>query len=457
MAAPVSQARLLISEPLCYIAAKYGRIDNLTLKSILRDFYGIDALMSARDTLMKSGDELNIDKWPKPARRRKDSFGNKFESAELMVRNEIDAIITIWSFVDDNKLVDRLPTFVAVNPDHLPSAKFVEGDFMTIMNKLNTLDQHMTNLGSSMDKCIETVSDSSATVRRAVEGTRGTVMGMSGGSGQQRGAGAGGGRGGGLGGGGRGGGGRGGGNGGGEGSEGPRAGTGHVGRPEQALGATQSADNVSWSTLPPPDNAFWGEQMTSDMLDSNSSAMEDDGGGPWNLQKNKKRRLTKGSSPSPSAPSQVPAMRTVPATPAAGPKKIVYGHSTTASLKASKNLWVNKSVYCLGNVDAVYTADNVRDFVESMGIRVVTCNLLKTLTNQPADNNRFRIAIFSEDNDKLLNSRNWSVGISIRKWVHKPKAQPNVADNPVDNADASVESAEANQACVGHECNSMVT
>ena len=147
---------------------------------------------------------------------------------------------------------------------------------------------------------------------------------------------------------------------------------------------------------------------------------------------------------SPSAPSFAAAVKFVPQNQdasietTAASKKVIIGPSTSATLKASKNLWVKKSVYCLGNIDSNYTEANVKEFVESLGVRVATCNLLKHVMNQPSDNNRCRIAIFSDDNDQLLNARNWSVGISIRKWVFKPKDDANAHKDVIDITASSV-------------------
>ena len=58
------------------------------------------------------------------------------------------------------------------------------------------------------------------------------------------------------------------------------------------------------------------------------------------------------------------------------------------------------------------------------------------MLNQASD--RYRIAIFSDDNDKLLNARNWSVGISIRKWVFILKDDANAHKDVIDNTASSV-------------------
>lgn len=386
--------RFCVSEPLCYIAAKFGKHAAKTLKSILYDFYSLEALMSARDVLSKLGEELSVDKWPRPSRRRKDSTGNRLESADVMLRAEIDSLMAIWSFVDENKLSARLPVFVAVNPDNLPSAKLGEGDLQAIMNKLNKLDRQMLELDNNMDNCTKAVSSLNFVTRPSAGPGRGAVGG--------RGVGRGGGP---------------GGSGGGRGTTGG------------GLGVVALPANIEGSlSQPPPGAVRWGDRasVSEDPMESNSSAQEDDGNGPWEVQQSsKKRKLVKGASPSPPTyaivANSVPQGQAAPIESAPAAKKVMIGHSTTAVLKASKNLWVKKSVYCLGNIDANYTTENVQEFIESLGVRVATCNVLKPVKNQPSDNNRYRIAIFSEDNDKLLNALNWSAGISIRKWVFKPK------------------------------------
>lgn len=101
----------------------------------------------------------------------------------------------------------------------------------------------------------------------------------------------------------------------------------------------------------------------------------------------------------------------------------MIGHSTTSTIRAAKVLSVNKSVYCIGNIDSDYSEDDVKQYVESLGVRVISCFERKA-ENKPArfaDNKTFRLCIIDADKDKLLCEANWTVGISIQRWVFKPK------------------------------------
>ena len=102
-------------------------------------------------------------------------------------------------------------------------------------------------------------------------------------------------------------------------------------------------------------------------------------------------------------------------------RPLIFGHSITAALKASKTLYVKKSVYCIGNVDAMYTADILRDYIESCGVRVTSCFDRTSINARINDKKTFRVCILDMDREKLLSPDNWAVGISIQKWIFKPK------------------------------------
>ena len=102
-------------------------------------------------------------------------------------------------------------------------------------------------------------------------------------------------------------------------------------------------------------------------------------------------------------------------------KQIMIGHSTTSSLKAARVLNIPKAVYCLRNIDSCYTADDVKQYIESLGVRVISCYERTPENSKYADNKSFRICIFQADKSALLSDSSWSSGISIEPWVFKPK------------------------------------
>jgi hypothetical protein len=121
------------------------------------------------------------------------------------------------------------------------------------------------------------------------------------------------------------------------------------------------------------------------------------------------------SAPKPFTPSVATQKRSKPT------KTLMIGHSTTTAIKASKVLSVAKSVYRIGNIDSCYTADDMKDYVESLGVRVVSCFERTSDKTRQMDSKSFRICIFEADRSILLDDSNWTVGISIQLWVFKPK------------------------------------
>ena len=49
------------------------------------------------------------------------------------VAREVDDIVTLFQFVDENKLLANLPMHVSGSPDLMPSARLFEGDLNIVM------------------------------------------------------------------------------------------------------------------------------------------------------------------------------------------------------------------------------------------------------------------------------------------------------------------------------------
>ena len=118
--------------------------------------------------------------------------------------------------------------------------------------------------------------------------------------------------------------------------------------------------------------------------------------------------------------------------PTAAPKTLIIRQLQTSALKASKTLYIKKSVYRIGNIDAVYEASDLQQYIESLGVRVISCFERR---NVMTDNKTFRVCIMDVDRDKLLSSENWSIGISIQRWVFRPKPEVD-EEEEVDDGDS---------------------
>ena len=69
-------------------------------------------------------------------RRRRDSN----EKPDVKIRHDIDDLVTIVTYLDEHRLLEQVPTFVAADPDLIPSARLCDGDMLALLNKLEKLD-----------------------------------------------------------------------------------------------------------------------------------------------------------------------------------------------------------------------------------------------------------------------------------------------------------------------------
>jgi hypothetical protein len=144
---------LIINDLLCFAVNKLGRMNNKQLKSVINDFYSPDDINIAKELIVNEVDKLLLDKWHKPARRRKDSINR--------VNLEIDDLLNVISVVDNNKILDKLPVFVSSDPDKMPTIKLTDGDLSVLLIKIQKLE----------DK----IDENNATIRLDIDEVRSVV------------------------------------------------------------------------------------------------------------------------------------------------------------------------------------------------------------------------------------------------------------------------------------------
>ena len=54
---------------------------------------------------------------------------------------EVDDMITVFTFLDERKLLDNLPKYVADGPDNMPTTRLYEGDLKVFMDQLVRIDE----------------------------------------------------------------------------------------------------------------------------------------------------------------------------------------------------------------------------------------------------------------------------------------------------------------------------
>src|ERR1043165_7887390 len=102
-------------------------------------------------------ESMQIDKFRKPSRRRKDSV-NKLPG-------EIEDIMSMLTFLDETKLLNKLPLFLSTDPDKMPSVKLTDGDLAVVLAKLSFMDQHIESLQKTVDQLYATVKTQESIIK----------------------------------------------------------------------------------------------------------------------------------------------------------------------------------------------------------------------------------------------------------------------------------------------------
>lgn len=355
------------------------------MKTLLYNFYNGEQIAAAKEILSQTVAQLKLEAAQKTLRRRRDSR----EHPDVKVRNDIDDLIACITILDEHKSIDQLPSFVAADPDLIPSQHLCDKDMGAILNKLQFVVERVSAMQNDLDVTRALVARSSTTTRADVgEGmNKANMIRIPPAAGE-----------------------------GGDGS-----GTGGV----SGLRAGSVAKNPSTRA----------DRRTDTEV---SSARETDDDSDFILKESRSarrtaKRLRASDSPQESSSAGAAASQPSFAVVAAskgnaqpsqqGKKKVVIGQSTTCAIKVSKNLNVPKAVYRIGNLDSSYTPELLKEYIESLGVRVLSCFDRTSDQSRYVDNKSFRVCIFDMDKSKLLSEANWSLGISISRWVFKPKKE----------------------------------
>jgi len=126
---------------------KRGRFTVKQLKALLYDFYDSETIAVAKNVLLDAVNELKVDGGPKITRKRRDSK----ENPEAKIRGDIDDLILLVTFADEINVMERLPIYVAADPDLVPSMRLMEGDLLVLINKLDKIDERCRSLQTDLE------------------------------------------------------------------------------------------------------------------------------------------------------------------------------------------------------------------------------------------------------------------------------------------------------------------
>ena len=116
----MADSSVVVCDVLCFLRHKFGKTVNKVVKSALVDFYDVEVLSNAKSQLLKDISALDTTvKFPHvPQRRDNDN----------RLSREVDDILSLFICLDENKLLDALPRYVADGPDSMPPIRLYEGE-----------------------------------------------------------------------------------------------------------------------------------------------------------------------------------------------------------------------------------------------------------------------------------------------------------------------------------------
>ena len=135
---------LVLNDCLCFVVNKYSKIAAKMLKFVLLDFYSAEDLCSAKLQLCNDIDKLDLTlKRPHVAQRRDTDI-------QARINKEVDDVFLLITFVDENKLLDKLPRYVAISPDRMPSLRLYDGDMNVLLNLLHAMDNRLSSFEAGL-------------------------------------------------------------------------------------------------------------------------------------------------------------------------------------------------------------------------------------------------------------------------------------------------------------------
>ena len=130
----IADSVVVVSNALCFLKNKFERVNVKQLKSALLDFYDIEVVSGAKSQLIEDVEALKSSlssvKFPYLPRRR---------DGENRLSREIDDILSLFTFLDEHKLLNMLPRYVADSPDAMPPIRLYEGELNGIISMIKRL------------------------------------------------------------------------------------------------------------------------------------------------------------------------------------------------------------------------------------------------------------------------------------------------------------------------------
>lgn len=413
----------MLCEPLCFILSKVSKIGKNVLSKYVIDNMEAAAITSAKTQLMKDVENLQLDKMPRVIGRY---------DVSKRAENEVKDIFVLIDFLDQNKLLDMLPRYVTDDPDNLPSIRIFDGDLGFMMKRFDQMErkvEKLTSLIAAINDAQSHLADKQAwpTLQQTAQPlllapppivnlqdahkssyTSACRRTMTSGK------------------------------------------TPNAVNHERLQPRAEAADNIGSGmvigsvTQPINDQLFhapgteWASVTSTpdhvhrpSIYDAKERELGDSDSRFTVVQNKKKRHKPDTSGPRPADGSNNRR------------RPLAVGHATLrpnspghASLSAAPRKAINSEVFYIDNIGPSHTVNDVRKFVSSLSVRVLSCFEVKPRKRRVdymPDRKAFRLCILSEDRDKLFDENKWPMHITLSDWFFKPKDSEAENTNRIDN------------------------
>jgi len=400
----MADGELVLCSLLCYLKSKYGKVSVKPLKSSIVDFYKVEDLALAKRQLINDVERLQLAQLPYIPERR----GSDVQAVRI-----IDDLFTVFTCLDEHMKLKGLPRYVADSPDSMPSVRLYDGDLAILMTRLEKIDDRIAGHDSVLAAIASDLRTSQVAARSSGTGQAcPPVININDGSWPE------------------------------------------IARPAGETATTsgnstqsavhsfrQSADDQTYAkSLASMPRLDWTAVASSPVVQSNRFSMlrsdgecDSDAEPLTEVQSRKAaKRLRQHSrqQQQQQSTSQPVGQQTSQAQPTQQgrrqqARRLLLGTSTTSTRSlAAARVITQKAVFCVDNINPSYDADDVRSFVSSLSVTVVSCFQVKPRRRRnetgPVDDRKaFRLCIDDADRDRLLDAGKWPDSVIISQWYYK--------------------------------------
>ena len=414
----------VLSHPLCFLINKFGKCQVKLLKSALIDFYSPEVLSDSKQQLLKDIGKLHSVSLPHVPMHRQ---------GENRAARDVDDMFTLITAIDEaqNISLSDLPTYVSDNPDNVPSVRLYEGEFGVFVSMLEKLDSRLSLMESAISNIAQDVhnmrskvasldsgaqsiqqppSSSLQVLRPGINSVNNQLAGCSVVSATA--------------------------------SQSANTTVGPMTSGNSRISGlmNESADHVADRTVETSSQRTdWASLVSTPLIHSNRFGVlgttddEHTDGGLFEEQRSarvKRRRQASSQQNRQQNRQQREAgdsQQQRPAQRSRAPLMIGKSVASGVNVAAAKQIF-KKAVFLVDNVSISHSADDIRSFVSSMAINVISCFEVKPRRRRNEegdidDRKAFRLCIRADDRDRLLDPSKWPNSIAISQWFFKAPPQ----------------------------------